>query len=514
MRLITLLACLMTTAWTTTLVQAQTWAPADPKGAVTPPPPAREFRAAWVATVANIDWPSRRDLSVAEQKDELRRILDAAAALNLNAIILQVRPACDAIFPSKLEPWSEFLTGESGKPPTPLYDPLQEWIDGAHARGIELHAWINPFRARHFESKKPDAANHISKARPDLVRTYGQYLWLDPGEPEARAHTFAVITDLLRRYDLDGVHIDDYFYPYPEKNLPFPDDRAWNAFAADPQSPKLSRDDWRRRNIDEFVRDLYALVRRERPAARVGISPFGIWRPGYPPEVRGFDAFASLYADARKWTREGWLDYVAPQLYWKAEAPQQPFQRLLHWWMDQNDQGRHVWPGLFTSRILAVEAHGAAEAKDRKGRESWEPADITRQIGLTRASSAGGVIHFSMIALMQNRRGIADTLRAGPYAQPALTPATPWLAGGRPLPAAPGLRVSGGESVMIEWTAPAKDAGRWTLVSTRLGEQWSHRVQTAASGSLMVSEPGVDAVAVAGLDELSRLGPATVWVRR
>ncbi len=504
--------------------RAQTWVatplgPGDAK--LQPPEPPREFRAAWVATVANIDWPSRRDLTTAQQQAEMKSILDAAAAMNLNALVLQVRPACDAIYPSRLEPWSEFLTGLSGRPPSPLYDPLAEWIAGAHARGIELHAWVNPFRARHFQSKQPDAASHITKTRPDLVRTYGQYLWLDPGEPEARTHGLAVVADLIQRYDLDGVHIDDYFYPYPEKNLSFPDDRAWNAFNATPSSPRLSRNEWRRRNIDDFVRDMYQLVKRERPHIKVGISPFGIWRPGFPPEVRGFDAFESLNADARRWTREGWLDYVAPQLYWKAEAPQQPFNRLLHWWIDQNDQLRHVWPGVYTSRILPAELLGSKPPTDAKGRDSWEPSDITRQIDLTRASAGGstGHIHFSMIALMQNRRGTADALRTGPYARPALVPASPWLAGSIAPPVAPAVQITPTNAALnIAWQSPEGSSGRWTLVSWRTGDSWSHRLEPLRSGAATLPQDGpgaaADVIAVRSLDNLGRLGPAAVWQRR
>ena len=189
-----------------------TYVPTD----VTPPKPPREFRGAWIATVANIDWPSKPGLSVAEQKAELIELLDHAAQLKLNAVIFQVRPSSDAMYASPIEPWSEYLTGMMGKAPTPFYDPLAFAITEAHKRGLELHAWFNPFRARHLEAKSPVALNHISRTHPELVRRYGDQLWLDPGEPAAREYALRVVMDVVQRYDVDGVQFDDYFYPYPD----------------------------------------------------------------------------------------------------------------------------------------------------------------------------------------------------------------------------------------------------------------------------------------------------------
>ncbi len=442
----------------------------DPKDA--PPVLDREFRGVWVATVANIDWPSKPGLPVKALREEMTTLLDAAAAANLNAVLLQVRPACDAMYPSQLEPWSEFLTGRSGQPPQgagPDYDPLSEWIAAAHARGLELHAWINPFRARHFESKQPDAPSHVSRTHPEWVKSYDSYLWLDPGEPGAREHTLRVALDIVNRYPVDGLHFDDYFYPYPKEKQPFPDDASFAATGGG-----VSRPDWRRRNIDTFVSELYLRVKQVRPGVKVGISPFGIWRPGSPPPVRGFDAYDGLFADARRWLREGWLDYASPQLYWKLDAPQQPFARLLDWWVDQNDQSRHLWPGLNASRVLAA----GAIAKDGKPAASWEPPDVVGQIEATRrAGGAGGTVLFSMIAIRDNRRGLADALKRGVFAKPALVPPSPWLRapigidasgpGARATPpAAP--RVSGlTENPTI--TVQAGTDTRWWGVWTRRG---------------------------------------------
>src|SRR6185436_17717396 len=239
-----------------------------------PPAVPREFRGAWVATVGNIDWPSKPGLTTDQQKSELLAILNRAAELRLNAIILQVRPGCDALYASSFEPWSEYLTGTMGQPPKPYYDPLAFAVEEAHKRGLELHAWFNPFRARHLSARSPIAANHISKTRPDLVRQYGKLLWLDPGEPAVQDHSIKVITDVLRRYDVDGVHLDDYFYPYrirdgEGEHLPFNDAVSWKRYQA--SGGKLEREDWRRQNIDRFVERLYAAVKTEKPFVKFGI---------------------------------------------------------------------------------------------------------------------------------------------------------------------------------------------------------------------------------------------------
>lgn len=217
-----------------------------------PPEPMREFRGAWIATVANIDWPSKPGLPVAQQKAELIALLDRAAQLHFNAIIFQVRPACDAMYASSLEPWSEYLTGTQGQAPEPFYDPLAFAIEEAHKRGLELHAWFNPYRARHLKAKSPVAPNHISQTHPEWVRKYGGQLWLDPGEPGVREHILRVVLDVVNRYDVDGVQFDDYFYPTPEKDadgheIDFPDEASWKKYG---EATGLSRDDWRRENVN------------------------------------------------------------------------------------------------------------------------------------------------------------------------------------------------------------------------------------------------------------------------
>lgn len=233
-----------------------------------PPAPAREFRGVWVATVANLNWPSKPGLTTAEQQVELTAIMDQAAQLKLNAVIFQVRPACDALYASRLEPWSEYLTGNMGQAPKPYYDPLAFAIQAAHQRGLELHAWFNPFRARHNKILSACSTNHISRRQPRLVKAYAKYQWLDPGEPAAREQSLRVILDVVKRYDIDGVHLDDYFYPYPENNsagkvIDFPDSQSYSREAARNGAP--GKEDWRRENINQFLRQLYEAIDQRQP---------------------------------------------------------------------------------------------------------------------------------------------------------------------------------------------------------------------------------------------------------
>lgn len=370
-------------------------------------PPPREWRAAWVATVANIDWPSKPGLSAAAQQAEIRSLCDTAAATGLNALILQVRTSTDALYESKLEPWSEYLTGTQGQHPG--YDPLAVWITEAKARGLELHAWFNPYRSRHSTAKSAVADSHVSRTHPEWVKRYGDQLWMDPGEPAAAEHTLAVVRDCLSRYAVDGIHIDDYFYPYPvqdpatKQELDFPDEPSWQRYLAGGGS--LARHDWRRYNVNRLVQRLYALAHEVRPGTRVGVSPFGLPKPGTrPPGISGFSQYDKLYADVELWLREGWLDYLAPQLYWPRAQTAQAFEPLLQAWRALNPLGRPIHPGLFTSRINDTP-------------QSWQPDEVLAQIDIIRRQSPGsGHIHFSMAALAQNRKGIADALRTKAYA--------------------------------------------------------------------------------------------------
>ena len=453
-----------------------------------PPPAPREFRGAWVATVANIDWPSAPGLPAVQQQAEVVRIVERAAALGINALLLQVRPAADALYPSPLEPWSEYLSGTQGLAMD--YDPLAFWITQAHRRGIELHAWFNPFRARHPTAKSALAANHVANTQPAWVKVYGDLLWLDPGEPAAQQHTLAVIVDVVQRYDIDGVHIDDYFYPYPvagaNGDAPFPDEPAWQRAQA--AGNTLARDDWRRANVDRFVRTLYEQVHRTKPWLRVGISPFGLPRSERrPPGIEGFDPYATLYADAERWLAEGWLDYAAPQLYWPLASKGQAFATLLDVWVRDNPRGRHLWPGLFTSAVALPP-------------RNWTAEEVVNQVALlrTRDAQAGGHVHFSVAALLDDRGGIGTRVQAL-NADAALVPATPWLGAVAP---APPLLLRQGMQLVV--TAAAGEPSAWFALWLRRHGTWRlslHPAQTPLRVALDSSAP----TAVAA-SSLSRTG--------
>lgn len=428
-----------------------------------PPEIKREFRGLWVATVRNMDWPSSPSLSVERQQEELIALLDRASELKLNAIVFQVRPEADALYDSPYEPWSRFLTGEQGRKPDPLWDPLEFAVREAHRRGLELHAWFNPYRAADNRNAQT-APNHVTKRRPDLVVPYAQFLWMDPGIPEVRRRMTRTVVDVVKRYDIDAVHIDDYFYPYPEvrdgARLEFPDDKSYRAYQRG--GGKLTRSDWRRDNVNQLVREFYSAVKAEKRWVKVGISPFGIWRPGFPPTTTaGIDTFEELFADSKKWLNEGWLDYIAPQLYWPMQPAEQSYPVLLQWWVQENTKGRHVWPGLALYKLPI------------SGPKKMSASDIVQEIEATRENpGATGHIHFNAAILMKNVDGIADRL-ATAYAEPALVPASPWLdKDGPPRPVASATRDSAASTIDVRFAPVLREQVRWWVVQSRVNDEW------------------------------------------
>ena len=384
----------------------------------------REFRAAWVATVDNIDWPSEPGLPVFQQQAEMLEILDRAKAIKLNAIVFQVRPTADAMFISDLEPWSYYLTGNNGLAHDPVWDPLAFTIDEAHRRGIELHAWVNPYRAWHPTAPDTLSQRHVSNQYPDAVHRYGAQRWMDPGASITEEHSFAVIMDIVDRYDVDGIHMDDYFYPYGVNDeqgnkVDFPDSLSWAAYDG-----PLALEDWRRSNVDHFIERVYSGIKERKPWVLFGISPFGIWRPGHPEGVTGFDAYEGLFADAKKWLEQGWVDYWTPQLYWPLESKGQPFGPLLDWWVGENRTNRHMWPGMGVYRV------------DPSGSNAWQVGEVVDQIRRTRTTTgASGNVLFSWRSLRLGDPVVGDTLVTDVYEKPALTPRTTWL--GSRAPSAP-----------------------------------------------------------------------------
>jgi uncharacterized lipoprotein YddW (UPF0748 family) len=452
--------------------------------AETPPAPAREFRAVWIATVDNIDFPSKKNLSIDEQKAEIVRDLDLARELKMNAVIFQVRPMCDAIYASRIEPWSEFLTGEMGRAQS--FDPLSFIIDEGHKRGILVHAWFNPYRAFH-PAAKTVSPNHISKRRPDLVRRYGKYLWLDPTDAEVQKYSLSVILDVVKRYDVDGVHFDDYFYPYAEKDadgnkIEFPDDKNWQKYLdglgnlADP----IARDDWRRNHVNRFIAAVGRETKRLKPEVMYGISPFGVAEENYK----------NLYADAEKWLREGWVDYFVPQIYWKSDRPNREFAPLLKHWENVNEKNRHVWAGIGTYKIPSKT-------------ENFSAAEIVHQISLTREiQRTAGNIQFSFKSVRSDFDKIQNALREKPYRSEAIIPLSPWIKSAKPL--APRVKITrDAETVRAAWRENGKRKAFWFVVYAKDANGWSYSILPAAQKSIALSAGRkIEKVIVTSVDRL------------
>ena len=417
----------------------------------------REFRAAWVATVANINWPSKRTLSTEEQKKEAVALLDLLKDNNFNAVIFQVRPSADALYNSTLEPWSIFLNGETGKAPYPYYDPLEFWVEEAHKRGMELHVWLNPYRAHHSNGGQVSNASMVRKASDYVVRLKNGMYWFDPSDKRTQDHAAAVVNDIVKRYDIDGVHFDDYFYPYASYNggADFPDDKTWNAYKAN--GGTLSRADWRRENVNQFIKRVYTEIKAEKNFVKFGLSPFGIWKPGYPAGITGSSQYDELYADAKLWWNEGWVDYFTPQLYWPINPPKQSFTALLKWWQSENKHNRHLWPGLNTVEVKAAD----------------RPAEIVKQIEETRniVPNSPGVVHWSIAGLTKSP-AMVDAIKSSVYGEQSLVPKTPWL-NANPLLQPSLLLTTEKNDVFAKWQHKQPDEVRNWILYTRYGDEWS-----------------------------------------
>jgi len=473
-------------------------ADADQPAFVAPPPPAREFRAAWITEVAaNPDWPSKPGLPVAQQKAELLSLLDRAQRLHLNAVFFQVRPACDALYASPIEPWSDRITGVMGQSPEPFYDPLAFAIAEAHRRGLELYAWFNPFRAAHPSTKSPPAANHISRTHPELVRHYADQVWLDPGEPAAQARTLAVVLDVVKRYDVDGIVFDDYFYPYPVKNsegkeMDFPDDASWRKRST---TIDISRGDWRRANVNRLVQNVAQEIKAAKPWVQFGISPFGIWRPGVPAGIspKSLDAYAKLYADARLWLANGWVDFLAPQLYWAIADRDHSFPALFNWWRAQNPKGRLVFAAL----------------NDAAAGEKFPADEILRQIQVIRAQTGtSGEIHYHLRSVAENP-ALAAAVQSL-YASPALVPAAPWIAATPPLK--PKFTVDvGNNSAHVRWENSNVEPPRWWLLQSRTNGIWATQIFPAGRTDGYLDNGIPDAISIRAVDRLGNLSEPAVW---
>lgn len=375
----------------------------------------REMRAVWIATVANIDWPSQRNLTSKQQRAEMIQMLDSFAALNINTIVFQIRPTADALYTSTLEPWSHWLTGRQGVRPDSFYDPLQFTIEEAHKRFIDVHVWLNPYRVTNSENLDILSKDHLFYKNRNLFVKYGGKYYFDPGLDETREFLNRVVADVVERYDVDGIHFDDYFYPYRVKNEEFPDEKSFKMFPRG-FAPN-QKDDWRRNNVNLVISELQQTIKSIKPWVEFGISPFGVWRnnnvdPRGSATQAGVQNYDDLYADILKWLQEGTIDYVVPQLYWEIGKKVADYAVLAKWWSD-NSYGKNLYIGLYVSQLGNKQAPEAW----RKGNE------LARQLQLNKNfNQIDGAVYFSAKGFVKNLQGFSDTLQNNYYKYLALTP--------------------------------------------------------------------------------------------
>lgn len=376
----------------------------------------REQRAVWISTINHLDWPSKAGLTMQQQQQEWLNIVDFCQKIKLNTIIVQIRPMADAFYPSKINPWSQFLTGIQGK--NPGYDPLAFMLTEAHKRNLEFHAWLNPYRVSNNDRLQDLATNHPARLHPEWVRSYGGKLYYDPGVPEVRQHIVETVQEIVRQYEVDAIHFDDYFYPYPVEGQSFPDDQSFQQHGKD----FTNRADWRRANIDRLIQEVSKSIKQINPKICFGVSPFGIWRnKSTDPagsDTNGLQSYDELYADTRKWVQQKWLDYIAPQLYWQIGNSAADYQILANWWAN-------VVKGLPVHLYIGQAAYRIEEWKDGE--------EIPKQIQLNRSlAEVQGQILFRYQNLVQNPLGFTERLQNDLFQYYALIPFMSWLSDTKP----------------------------------------------------------------------------------
>ncbi|MBC7535360.1 MAG: family 10 glycosylhydrolase [Ferruginibacter sp.] len=368
-----------------------------------------EFRGVWVATVDNIDWPEHPTTNSEVLRETFIKLLEMHQRNGINALVVQIRPATDAFYPSPFEPWSQWLTGKQGLPPVPYYDPLEFMVTETHKRGMEFHAWMNPYRAVFNTRTSSLAASHITNIHPGWFLTYGDKTYFDPGNKEAQAYVTAVVKDVVSRYAVDAIHFDDYFYPYPISGKEFPDDGSYRKYGNG-----LSKSDWRRSNTDSIIVSLYRTIKEQNKNCQFGISPFGVWRnvdkdPEGSNTKAGPTNYDVLYADILLWLKNGWIDYVAPQLYWEFGHNAAPFEVLVDWW-SKHSYGKNCYIGLGVYR-----ANSSAAWRDK--------TQLPRQIQKIRNTpNLQGMIFYSSKSFEKNMNGWSDSIRLNYFKQPAPLP--------------------------------------------------------------------------------------------
>lgn len=377
----------------------------------------REFRGVWVATVGNIDWPSSKGLSTIEQQKEIINLLDLFKGMNFNAVVFQIRPSADAFYKSQFEPWSYYLSGSNNKAPNPYYDPLAFIISETHKRGMEFHAWLNPYRAVVNISEYRSNPFPLTYEKPEWFINYGKNKYFDPGVPEVRAYTNKVVADIVLNYDVDAIHFDDYFYPYKINGEQFQDERSFQTHGGSfyPES----KEDWRRENVNTIIAELHHTIKRSKPWVQFGISPFGVWRNN-KDDQRGSNTDAGqtnyddLYADIMLWMKNGWLDYVLPQAYWRIGHNKVDYKTIVQWWAD-NSFGTKLYIGHAMYRL-------AVKSEDQAWNIS-QPTEIETQLNFNKSiSQVKGSVFFSAASFKSNPYKINQTFEKKIYQHPALQP--------------------------------------------------------------------------------------------
>ena len=374
-----------------------------------------EFRGVWVATVDNIDWPTKGDYNSNSQKASFIKLLEMHQRNGINALVVQIRPCTDAFYPSPFEPWSQWLTGIQGRPPSPYYDPLAFMISETHKRGMVFHAWMNPYRAEFNIFNSSMSATHITKVHPEWFLVYGDKRYFDPGNKEAQQYVTQVVTDVVSRYDLDAIHFDDYFYPYRIAGKEFPDDASFKKYGVG-----MKKDDWRRSNTDSIISMLSYAIKKENKKCQFGISPFGVWRNQDKDPIDGSRTIGAqtnyddLYANILLWLKKGWIDYVAPQLYWELGHRIAPYEVLLSWW-STHTYGKHCYIGMGIYRANSNPA--------------WKELNqLPRQIvALRKTPNMRGMIFFSSKTFEKNPNGWNDSLRLNYFKVPVKVPEMSWI---------------------------------------------------------------------------------------
>ena len=371
--------------------------------------PKNEFRAVWIATVVNIDWPKTSTDNVAKQKADYIEILDTYKKLNYNAVIVQIRSVGDAFYPTKLAPWSRFLTGKEGQAPKPYFDPLEWMIAETHARGFEFHAWLNPYRATMDYNTSLLSPEHDYFKHPEWMIKYGGKYYYNPALPEVQKHLLAVVEEVVQNYDIDAIHFDDYFYPYKIKGEFFNDTNSFKKYGNE-----MSLADWRRSNVNTFVKDASVSIKNIKPWVQFGISPFGVWRnksvdPRGSETESGQTNYDDLFADPLAWMENKWIDYLVPQLYWSMDNPKASYSKLLRWW-SENSTNTAIYIGNGTYKINAD--------SDKR----WNnPYEIPNQIDVTRSyKNIQGNAFFSAKSFLNKNQSVTQLLGNNQYKYPAL----------------------------------------------------------------------------------------------